>query len=248
MHCLRGFRPALGLACFSAIATGTMNGAMVTALKRKGILKNQAVEDAMKSVDRGLFVPRKESAYQDAPVPIGFGATISAPHMHAHCLELLAEVLKPGARVLDVGSGSGYLTAVMAYMVRDGDKGRVLGVEHVTELVKRSTQCVEQLEFAKEMMETGNLKIIKGDGQIGYSECAPYDCIHVGAAAPEVPQPLVDQLKVGGRLLIPVGPKGTMQNLTMVVRALDGSVQSKEIMEVVYVPLTSLSNQLSPWE
>ncbi|GFR40066.1 hypothetical protein Agub_g606, partial [Astrephomene gubernaculifera] len=196
---------------------GKTNDEMVDALKRAGLVRSPEVEAAMRAVDRALFVPPQQAPYRDAPQPLSAGATISAPHMHAACLELLAEGgrLRPGARVLDVGSGSGYLTAVLAHLACRGEGGRVVGVEHIAELVEGSRAAVRRLGWAAEMMAGGQLRLVQGDGYAGYPECAPYDLIHVGAAAPRLPPALLAQLAGGGRLVAPVGPEGGPQQLVV---------------------------------
>uniref|UniRef100_A0A7S3YGR9 protein-L-isoaspartate(D-aspartate) O-methyltransferase n=4 Tax=Lotharella globosa TaxID=91324 RepID=A0A7S3YGR9_9EUKA len=153
--------------------------------------------------------------------------------MHAWCLELME--LKSGNRVLDVGSGSGYLTACMAHIV--GQEGHVYGVEHVPDLVKRSRSNI-----AIDRPDLKNWTIVEGDGRNGVSDYAPYDAIHVGAAASEVPRELLLQLHPdGGRLIIPVGK--TEQALYMFVRNHE-NVQQHRITGVRYVPLTDLKSQL----
>ncbi|KAJ9506201.1 hypothetical protein QJQ45_014796, partial [Haematococcus lacustris] len=246
------------------------------------LISSPRVADAMRAVDRGLFVASEaQAAYRvsaqaalspeareaasgrlDAPQPIGFGVTISAPHMHASCLELLEQQLRPGARALDVGSGSGYLTAAMAYMTcvaggagqaaqgRDGQlgkgaEGRVVGVEHVPELVQLSRQAVQRLPWAAHLLEQQQLVLTADDGRLGWPSAAPYDAIHVGAASPKVPPALVEQLAPGGRLVIPLGPEGGPQQLVVVDKDQAGRVSKPQAaMGVMYVPLTTLNHQL----
>uniref|UniRef100_A0A7N0RJ91 Protein-L-isoaspartate O-methyltransferase n=1 Tax=Kalanchoe fedtschenkoi TaxID=63787 RepID=A0A7N0RJ91_KALFE len=215
------------------------NKALVEYLWSSGVIGSTKVAEVMGAIDRALFVPSGTPAYVDSPMPIGYNATISAPHMHAMCLDLLEKHLQPGMHALDVGSGTGYLTACFAAMV--GPKGRVVGVEHIPELAAQSIKNIEKSEVAP-LLKEGVLSIHVGDGRLGYPDCAPYDAIHVGAAAPKIPQQLLDQLKPGGRLVIPVG--NIAQDLKVVDKGLDGSISVRRETSVRYVPLTSREAQL----
>jgi len=213
------------------------NAGLVANLHRQGIASNPRVIAAMQSVDRASFCPRHP--YEDSPQPIGHQATISAPHMHAMCLEALHAHLRPGMRALDVGSGTGYLTLCMALMV--GTSGKVVGIEHVPDLVASSLTNVAA-DGKQALLDSGNLMLREGDGRLGCEEHGPYDAIHVGAAAPTLPPALVEQLKKGGRLIIPVGT-GT-QYLLQIDKDLDGKVTQQKLTGVRYVPLTDLNSQL----
>lgn len=179
---------------------------------------------AMAAVDRAHFVPEvyRREAYRDAPLPIGEGQTISAPHMVAMMCDVLD--LRPGHRVLEVGAGSGYQAAVMARMVAPG--GRVYTVERLPALA----------EGARRNLAAAGVQgatVVLGDGSRGLPEHAPYDRIAVTCAAPEVPPPLLAQLAPGGRMAIPLGR--AVQELFLVTR--DGEVVRRPLGPVAFVPL-----------
>ena len=236
---------------------GVDNDSLVRALEKNAIIKSPRVANAMRAVDRGNYArhKEKEEAYYDHPLPIGYHATISAPHMHAACLELFeqADATRLGAKVLDVGSGSGYLAACFAELVtseafRNGEKdetgeGIVVGIEHIEELVVDSLKNVER-DGKGRLLETKRLMLFAGDGRNGYKPEAPYDAIHVGASTPSVPDALLEQLAVGGRLVIPVGDSSG-QALKVIDRLEDGTFKRRTEMGVIYVPLTDRASQLS---
>ncbi|KAK3718661.1 hypothetical protein LTR37_004878 [Vermiconidia calcicola] len=155
--------------------------------------------------------------------------------MHASACESLLPYLKPGSRVLDIGSGSGYLTHVLAELVKPG--GTVIGVEHIQPLVDIGTTNTRKSQEGRELMDNGGIKYVKADGRLGYPEGAPYDAIHVGAAAADFHQQLIDQLRAPGRLFIPV-EEAYMQHIYVIDKNEDGTVTRKKEYGVQYVPLT----------
>ena len=208
-------------------------------LLRDGYLETPHIYQALLSVDRKDFAPY--SPYEDSPKPINYNVTISAPHMHAYCLELLKDHLKPGAKALDVGFGSGYLTVAMSKAMNDS--GTAVGIEHINELCEFAAKNINK--HHKNLLDTKKVILINGDGRKGCPEYGPYDCIHVGAAAENLPQPLIDQLKNGGRLVIPVGQQGGDQYINIIDKDKNGKISITKTLGVSYVPLTSVNKQLS---
>jgi len=202
--------------------------ALVEALVEEGVIRSKIVKEAMLKVPREEFVPShlREYAYEDTPLPIGYGQTISAPHMVALMCE--EAQLAPGMRVLEVGTGSGYHAAVIAEIV--GPKGAVYTIERLAELAA----------FArKNLARTGYLDkitLIIGDGSMGYPPAAPYDRIIVTAAAPQVPPPLINQLATEGIIVIPIGDRFN-QTLYVVRKKSDGSIEYRTVTPCLFVPL-----------
>ncbi|XP_075158747.1 protein-L-isoaspartate (D-aspartate) O-methyltransferase [Haematobia irritans] len=220
-------------------SVGANNADLIRQLKDYGVIATEAVAASMTATDRKFYSPR--NPYMDAPQSIGHGVTISAPHMHAFALEYLRDHMKPGVRVLDVGSGSGYLTACFwRYIKAQGDHAntRIVGIEHQPELVKLSISNLNNDD--ESMLKSGQLIILEGDGRKGSPENAPFNAIHVGAAAPETPTALLEQLAKGGRLIVPVGPEGGEQYMMQYDKDENGKIHNTRLMGVMYVPLTDL--------
>ncbi|MGB3908376.1 MAG: protein-L-isoaspartate O-methyltransferase [Methanomethylovorans sp.] len=197
---------------------------LVTHLKVHGI--SEKVGRAMLKVPRHLFVPSVQvsAAYVDTPLNIGYGQTISAPHMVAIMCDLLD--LQEGHKVLEVGTGSGYNAAVIAELV--GSTGTVYSTERIPELASSSKNNLKAAGYH-------NVDVFLSDGSIGLPEHAPYDRICVTASAPSIPGPLVEQLGSGGRMVIPIGD--AFQSLYIVIKENDGNVVTKEWGSVAFVPL-----------
>jgi len=185
---------------------------------------SERVVEAVSRVPRELFVPEelRAMAYEDRPLPIGYGQTISAPHMVAIMCDLLD--LHEGMKVLEVGGGCGYHAAVMAELV--GPSGQVYSVERIPELVEMARRNLESAGYR-------NVSMILGDGTLGYKEQAPYDRISVAASAPDIPEPLKEQLRPGGRMVIPVGSYS--QDLLVVTK--NHEIRVERAMGVIFVPL-----------
>ena len=181
------------------------------------------VIDVMQRVPRHRFVPEdiRPRAYDDRPLPIGYRQTISQPYVVAYMTQALQ--LAPNARVLEIGTGSGYQTAVLAELA-----ATVYSIEIVPPLAARAAATLDELGY-------DNVQVREGDGYAGWPEAAPFDAIMVTAAPDHVPQPLVDQLAVGGRMIIPVG--AYRQTLTVLVRTGEG-VTEEAALPVLFVPMT----------
>ncbi|RLN79386.1 hypothetical protein BBJ28_00025777 [Nothophytophthora sp. Chile5] len=238
------------------------NDALVDNLARAGIVQSPRVIRAMKATDRAQYVAiasenhearfvSAEQAYQDAPQVLGFQQTISAPHMHAYALELadvaIHNVERP--RVLDVGAGSGYLTACIGHLVEkevsgEGDvtSGRVFGIERIPQLAELAQKNIERADG--DLVRRGIVSVERGDGWSGLPSQAPFHFIHVGAAATEPPQALMDQLTDGGRLVVPVGEQGARQVLLEIQRTGRETFTKRELMGVSYVPLVRQRTEL----
>ncbi len=187
---------------------------------------NRRVMDAMKTVPRHEFVPesQRQKAYENRPLPIGRGQTISQPYIVALMTDLLEP--QPGHRVLEIGTGSGYQAAILSRLV-----SQVYSMEIIAELASESRQRVQGLGYE-------NISIRALDGYNGWPDEAPFDSIIVTAAISHIPPPLVTQLKPGGRMVIPVGTRFHTQYLTLVEKDLDGKVTTRQLIPVIFVPFT----------
>jgi protein-L-isoaspartate(D-aspartate) O-methyltransferase len=191
-------------------------------LRAKGI-RDISVLRALDLTPRHLFVPTgvRHRAYEDTPLPIGSSQTISQPYVHARYLETLA--LKGTERVLEIGTGSGYQTVLLAHLA-----AQVFSVERIKPLMDNARDAIK-------LSGVSNVSLLLGDGTYGWKEYAPYDAILVGAASPDVPQPLLDQLADGGRLLVPVGSREE-QELLLITRKGD-TFKRETLAPVRFVPL-----------
>lgn len=188
-------------------------------------VRDERVLSAMRKVPRHEFVPdsEKRQAYRDSPLPIGEGQTISQPYIVA----LMTELVRPekSHRVLEVGTGSGYQAAVLAEIVE-----HVYTIEIEPDLAQRATEVLRRLGYE-------NVTVRTGDGYAGWPEHAPFDIIIVTAAPDHIPQPLIDQLKPGGRMVVPVGPTFATQDLRVLEKTAAGKVITRNVTPVRFVPL-----------
>ncbi len=207
---------------------------LVQRLVSSGVLRDKRVAEAMLTVPREEFVPRslREQAYVDTPLHLGYGQTISAPHMVAiMCQEL---DLKPGQKILEIGTGSGYHAAVTAETIstREGGlRSQLFSLEIVKELISFAENNLERTGFAD------RVEVVEADGSQGYIEEAPFDRIYATAAPPSVPTPLIDQLKLNGILITPVGETGFFQELLKIEKKRTGEIATKRLGGVAFVPM-----------
>lgn len=188
-------------------------------------IRQQATLDALKKVPRHLFVPQSQvpNAYRDSPLPIGYGQTISQPYIVA----FMTEIVNPGPDdvVLEIGTGSGYQAAILAEIVKE-----VYTIEIIPELAETASSVFSKLEY-------DNIFVKTADGYYGWEEASPFDAIVVTAAAEHIPPPLIEQLKDGGKMIIPVGTPFFVQQLMLVEKS-DGKTTTRNLMPVRFVPFT----------
>jgi len=194
-------------------------------IQKRGV-QNPRVLEAMRDVNRHLFIPpeMQPQAYEDRPLPIHFDQTISQPYIVALMTELLDP--QPNDIILEVGTGSGYQAAVLAKIVR-----HVYSIEIIEGLAKEAAERLKRLKY-------NNVIVRAGDGYQGWPEQAPFDGIIVTAAAPHIPPPLIQQLKPGGKMIIPVGATSAVQELLLIEKKKDGTITQKSVLPVRFVPLT----------
>lgn len=205
--------------------TGEFRGArerLVETLRQRGI-RDLAVLRAFEQTPRHVFVPSgiRHRAYEDAALPIGNGQTISQPYVHARYLEILE--LTGRERVLEIGTGSGYQTVLLAHLV-----AQVFSIERIPTLFQQAREAIAGCDVR-------NVAMLMGDGTVGWREYAPYDAILVSAGAPSVPQPLVDQLSENGKLLIPIG--GAEEQRLVIAQKRSERVELQDVEAVRFVPL-----------
>jgi protein-L-isoaspartate(D-aspartate) O-methyltransferase len=193
-------------------------------IEARGI-RNDAVLKAMRSIPRHLFMPVnvRSAAYEDRPVPIGYGQTISQPYIVA----FMTDMLRVGKehKVLEIGTGSGYQAAILSVLAKE-----VYTIEIVPELARSASQTLQQSGYK-------NVFVRGGDGYQGWPENAPFDRIILTAAPPEIPQQLVMQLKAGGKLVAPVGAVASVQEIVILDKDSDGKISTRSVLPVRFVPM-----------
>lgn len=251
--------PGLTSVLFASRPTGAQVN-LVHRLKLEGVIKHQQVVDVMNQVDRQNYVEFGASAYYDSPMGIECGQTISAPHMHGFALETMYPFLTKSSpretlKMLDVGCGSGYLTAAMGRWVHPkSDKdprilpkaGEVYGMDIYSRLVDLTRENIKKQD--KDLLDSGTVQLKVGNGWEGWPEAGPFDVIHVGAAADGFPTTLANQLAVGGAMVIPMGPTGGFQSFYCVERVaetgnVDTDFKTTRLLDVRYVPLIHELNE-----
>ena len=212
---------------------------LIMHLIQSDYIRSEKVVRAMLEVDRNDFAP--QFPYDDRPVSIGYNVTISAPHMHAFALEYLSDYCTKGAKILDVGSGSGFLTVALSKMTNDS--GTVVGIDHISQLYNFGRQNIRK--HHSELIRDGKVILALGDGRKGYKKYGPYKAIHVGACSEEVPRELLNQLDNNGRMFIPIGKRRETQHIYIVDKNSYGKITYKSILSVCYGMLTDVESQLN---
>lgn len=199
---------------------------LIVRMKESGYLKSKNLEKVLREVPRHFFIPEDiiDMSYRDVPLSIGHGQTISQPSTVVIMTENLD--VKEGQKILEIGTGSGWQAALLSKLV--GNKGFVYTVERIHELIVFSRRNLKKLKIK-------NVKIFEGDGSLGLKKNSPYERIIVTAACPEVPKPLLDQLKTNGRMIIPVGSYGRQEMFVVVKRR--NKIEKKSIGGFAFVPL-----------
>ena len=194
--------------------------------RHRPAVRNDEVLEAIRQVPRHLFVPDylRSVAHADRPLPIGHGQTISQPYIVAFMTAALS--VKPGAKVLEIGTGSGYQAAVLSELTP-----KVFTMEIIDPLGEQAQERLHKLNYR-------TVRVRIGDGYFGWPEEAPFDGIIVTCAAGHIPPPLIEQLRPGGRMVIPVGGTFQVQRLMVVTKAESGAVQTRELLPVLFVPMT----------
>jgi protein-L-isoaspartate(D-aspartate) O-methyltransferase len=203
------------------------NEQLIGWIKRSGCLRSEALEKAIRSTPRHLFVPKKleAQAYVDDPLPIGEGQTISQPSTVSAMTEALD--VRPGQKVLEIGTGSGWQAALLAKLA--GREGFVWTIERFNSLAESAKRNLENAGIK-------NVKVILGDGSLGLKPNAPFDRIIVTAGCPDIPAPLLEQLKVGGKLVLPIGDLYTQQ-MFLIEKVREGSITRRGLGGFRFVPL-----------
>ena len=222
----------LSLLIFCTVSIGAPRDNLFSHLREKMVttqiiargVKDSRVIEAMRKVPRHLFVPEnmRESAYDDRPLPIGEGQTISQPYIVAFMTEVLH--LSPGDKVLEIGTGSGYQAAILAEIVSE-----VYTIEIRPRLGETARERLKEMGYS-------NIFVKIGDGYKGIPEKAPFNAVIVTCAPEKIPRPLIDQLTEGGRMIIPVGERRGIQKLVL-LKKVEGKIMTKAVMNVLFVPM-----------
>ncbi|KAG5668425.1 hypothetical protein PVAND_016365 [Polypedilum vanderplanki] len=220
------------------------NEGLIQQLQDLSIIKSEIVAEVMKQTDRKYYCPSKHP-FIDEPEPIGCNTKISSPHIHAYALENLSNIIKEDSRILDIGSGSGYLAACFARLIEAKAKlkgvknsGKVISIEHQPKMADFAIKNLNSDD--PNLIGEDKVRIVQGDGRKGYTQYAPYDVIHVGAAVQDVPNDLLLQLNLGGRMVVPIGEKGEDKQMIQYDRISNYEIVKTMLSSVLYVPLEDL--------